>query len=221
MSVDRAGLKTKQLRQRSNCQACVLASCVGRSHGVKYSSQPPAVAAAAAAAGAAVTAYGLKMAGCSSPTTLLSLLLLLLLLALLLLLVVVAQGLNMAIADLQRLSGKKDENKQSADHSHTVVDNLRSRLKDATLQFKDVLTMRTENLKVGPDHCTRGSVCAAGAAGRGLCTTVVGALVPQNRVPALETLQLGQRAVLAVRSEQLPSVNGIRSGGCTCAIRTT
>jgi hypothetical protein len=45
-------------------------------------------------------------------------------------------------------AGRKDENKQSADHSHTVVDNLRSRLKDATLQFKDVLTLRTENLKV-------------------------------------------------------------------------
>jgi len=58
------------------------------------------------------------------------------------------QGLNMAIADLQRVSGKKDENKQSADHSHTVVDNLRSRLKDATQEFKEVLTMRTENLKV-------------------------------------------------------------------------
>lgn len=59
------------------------------------------------------------------------------------------QGLNMAIADLQRLSGRKDENKQSLDHSHTVVDNLRSRLKDATQEFKDVLTLRTENLKVG------------------------------------------------------------------------
>lgn len=59
------------------------------------------------------------------------------------------QGLNLAIADLQRVSGKKaEDNKQSADHSHTVVNNLRSRLKDATQEFKDVLTMRTENLKV-------------------------------------------------------------------------
>lgn len=59
------------------------------------------------------------------------------------------QGLNMAIADLQRISGKKaEDNKQSADHSHTVVNNLRTRLKDATQEFKDVLTMRTENLKV-------------------------------------------------------------------------
>jgi syntaxin 5 len=59
------------------------------------------------------------------------------------------QGLNMAIADLQRISSKKpDENKQSQDHSHTVVNSLRTRLKDATQEFKDVLTMRTENLKV-------------------------------------------------------------------------
>lgn len=59
------------------------------------------------------------------------------------------QQLNNAIAELQRLSGKaKDENKQSLDHSHTVVDNLRSRLKDTTQEFKEVLTLRTENLKV-------------------------------------------------------------------------
>jgi len=58
------------------------------------------------------------------------------------------QGLNFAIADLQRISrAKADENKQQQDHSHTVVDNLRSRLKDATQEFKDVLTLRTENLK--------------------------------------------------------------------------
>lgn len=58
------------------------------------------------------------------------------------------QALNSAIADLQRLSSRsRDENKQSQDHSHTVVDNLRSRLKDATQEFKDVLTVRTDNLK--------------------------------------------------------------------------
>eukprot|EP00879_Flechtneria_rotunda_P018666 GHRR01019589.1.p1 GENE.GHRR01019589.1~~GHRR01019589.1.p1 ORF type:complete len:236 (+),score=84.89 GHRR01019589.1:552-1259(+) len=59
------------------------------------------------------------------------------------------QGLNLAIAELQRVSAKQaDDNKQSADHSHTVVDNLRTRLKDATQAFKEVLTLRTENLKV-------------------------------------------------------------------------
>lgn len=62
-------------------------------------------------------------------------------------------SLNSAIADLQRLSSKapKEGNppgsKQALDHNHTVVDNLRSRLKDATLEFKDVLTLRTDNLK--------------------------------------------------------------------------
>ncbi len=60
------------------------------------------------------------------------------------------QGLNSAIADLQNFSsmGKTNGNKQSSDHSHTVIDNLRARLKDATKEFKDVLTMRTDSLKV-------------------------------------------------------------------------
>lgn len=75
-------------------------------------------------------------------------------------------------------AGKKDENKQSADHSHTVVDNLRSRLKDATQEFKDVLTLRTENLKVGVGWGAGGMWArrrrrrAAGAAGAaGVCVT--------------------------------------------------
>eukprot|EP00877_Chromochloris_zofingiensis_P008633 jgi/Chrzof1/4022/Cz13g17160.t1 len=59
------------------------------------------------------------------------------------------QGLNAAIGELQRISTKKpDESKQAVDHSHTVVDNLRTRLKDATQEFRDVLTMRTDNLKL-------------------------------------------------------------------------
>ncbi|KXZ41814.1 hypothetical protein GPECTOR_274g716 [Gonium pectorale] len=61
------------------------------------------------------------------------------------------QALNNAIADLQRVSarGRGDDrgNKQVADHSHTVVDNLRTRLKDATATFRDVLTARTDSLK--------------------------------------------------------------------------
>lgn len=59
------------------------------------------------------------------------------------------QGLNQSIADLQRIAaGNRDGNKQSSYHSTTVVDNLRSRLKDTAKEFKDVLTMRTDNLKV-------------------------------------------------------------------------
>jgi syntaxin 5 len=57
------------------------------------------------------------------------------------------QALNQTISDLQTFSGG-GPNKQSADHSHTVVDNLRARLKDATKEFKDVLTLRTDSLKV-------------------------------------------------------------------------
>ncbi|PNW71236.1 hypothetical protein CHLRE_16g692050v5 [Chlamydomonas reinhardtii] len=61
------------------------------------------------------------------------------------------QGLNNAIADLQRVSarskGEDRGNKQVSDHSHTVVDNLRSRLKDTTATFRDVLTARTDSLK--------------------------------------------------------------------------
>merc|ERR1719247_958991 len=59
-------------------------------------------------------------------------------------------GLNRAIEDLQQLSAKNRDgsyNKQINAHSTTVVDNLRTRLKDATKTFKDVLTLRTENLK--------------------------------------------------------------------------
>jgi syntaxin 5 len=58
------------------------------------------------------------------------------------------QTLKTAIAELERVSGRsRDENKQTLDHSHTVVDNLRARLKDTTLEFKEVLTLRTDNLK--------------------------------------------------------------------------
>jgi syntaxin 5 len=57
------------------------------------------------------------------------------------------QALNQAISDLLTFSAGGG-NKQSADHSHTVIDNLRTRLKDATKEFKDVLTLRTDNLKV-------------------------------------------------------------------------
>ena len=57
------------------------------------------------------------------------------------------QALNQSISDLQTFSGG-GPNKQSADHSTTVIDNLRNRLKDATKEFKDVLTLRTDNLKV-------------------------------------------------------------------------
>ncbi len=63
------------------------------------------------------------------------------------------QSLNAALNELQRVSargkggGQQEDSKQSLAHSSTVVDSLRTRLKDATEQFKGVLTVRTENLK--------------------------------------------------------------------------
>ncbi|GLJ41619.1 hypothetical protein SUGI_0861400 [Cryptomeria japonica] len=61
-------------------------------------------------------------------------------------------ALSSAIADLQVLCDSQNVSgnisKQTTEHSITVVDNLKNRLMNATKEFKDVLTIRTENLKV-------------------------------------------------------------------------
>ncbi|KAL3633459.1 Syntaxin-32 [Castilleja foliolosa] len=61
-------------------------------------------------------------------------------------------ALNSAVVDLQLLSSSRNESGQTstdtATHSTTVVDDLKNRLMGATKEFKDVLTVRTENLKV-------------------------------------------------------------------------
>ncbi|KAJ4951694.1 hypothetical protein NE237_028526 [Protea cynaroides] len=61
-------------------------------------------------------------------------------------------ALNSAVVDLQLVCNSRNENGSiSADttsHSTTVVDDLKNRLMSATKEFKEVLTMRTENLKV-------------------------------------------------------------------------
>ncbi|XP_065850471.1 syntaxin-32 [Euphorbia lathyris] len=61
-------------------------------------------------------------------------------------------ALNSAVVDLQFLCNSQSESgSMSTDtttHSTTVVDNLKNRLMSATKEFKEVLTMRTENLKV-------------------------------------------------------------------------
>ncbi|CAK9204087.1 hypothetical protein BDL97_14G053000 [Sphagnum fallax] len=61
-------------------------------------------------------------------------------------------ALNAAISDLQVLCDSRNEaanrTKHSSEHSTTIVDDLKSRLMSTTKDFKDVLTMRTENLKV-------------------------------------------------------------------------
>lgn len=63
------------------------------------------------------------------------------------------QGLNIQIVDLQSMHGSgADGNKQSANHTHTVVDNLRLRLKDTTKEFQEALTIRNDNLKSQTDR---------------------------------------------------------------------
>ncbi|KAG2306872.1 hypothetical protein Bca4012_084167 [Brassica carinata] len=60
-------------------------------------------------------------------------------------------SLNSALIDLQAVrNSHNDERTISRDtttHSATVVDDLKNRLMDTTKEFKDVLTLRTENMK--------------------------------------------------------------------------
>lgn len=74
-------------------------------------------------------------------------------------------ALNAAIADLQMLCESQTDssgrNRHTSEHSTTVVDNLKSRLMSTTKEFKDVLTMRTENLKV---HENRRQLFSSGSA---------------------------------------------------------
>ncbi|KAM4074774.1 hypothetical protein ACB094_10G119500 [Castanea mollissima] len=61
-------------------------------------------------------------------------------------------ALNSAVVDLQFLSNSRNESgnisSDTTSHSTTVVDDLKNRLMSTTKEFKEVLTMRTENLKV-------------------------------------------------------------------------
>ncbi|KAG8375523.1 hypothetical protein BUALT_Bualt10G0108600 [Buddleja alternifolia] len=61
-------------------------------------------------------------------------------------------ALNSAVVDLQFLSNSRNDSgnvsSDTTSHSTTVVDDLKNRLMSATKEFKEVLTMRTENLKV-------------------------------------------------------------------------
>ncbi|KAH7510646.1 hypothetical protein FEM48_ZijujUnG0104800 [Ziziphus jujuba var. spinosa] len=61
-------------------------------------------------------------------------------------------ALNSAVVDLQLLCNSRNESgnisSDTTSHSTTVVDDLKNRLMSATKEFKEVLTMRTENLKV-------------------------------------------------------------------------
>ncbi|KAK4364959.1 hypothetical protein RND71_016317 [Anisodus tanguticus] len=59
-------------------------------------------------------------------------------------------ALNSAVVDLQLHSNARNEsgNSDTTSHSTTVVDDLKNRLMTTTKEFKEVLTMRTENMKV-------------------------------------------------------------------------
>ncbi|KAK6129723.1 hypothetical protein DH2020_036524 [Rehmannia glutinosa] len=61
-------------------------------------------------------------------------------------------ALNSAVVDLQFLCSSRNESGQistdTTTHSTTVVDDLKNRLMSTTKEFKEVLTKRTENLKV-------------------------------------------------------------------------
>ncbi|KAK3041628.1 hypothetical protein RJ639_001438 [Escallonia herrerae] len=61
-------------------------------------------------------------------------------------------ALNSAVVDLQLVCNSQNESgnisSDTTTHSTTVVDNLKNRLMSTTKEFKDVLTMRTENMKV-------------------------------------------------------------------------
>ncbi|KAL4320115.1 hypothetical protein GQ457_18G004000 [Hibiscus cannabinus] len=61
-------------------------------------------------------------------------------------------ALNSAVVDLQLFCNSRNEgggvSSDISSHSTTVVDDLKNRLMSATKEFKEVLTMRTENLKV-------------------------------------------------------------------------
>uniref|UniRef100_A0A5B7B8E0 Putative syntaxin-32-like n=1 Tax=Davidia involucrata TaxID=16924 RepID=A0A5B7B8E0_DAVIN len=61
-------------------------------------------------------------------------------------------ALNSAVVDLQFICHSRNENgnisSDTTNHSTTVVDDLKNRLMSTTKEFKEVLTMRTENLKV-------------------------------------------------------------------------
>ncbi|KAK4277116.1 hypothetical protein QN277_015165 [Acacia crassicarpa] len=61
-------------------------------------------------------------------------------------------ALNSAVVELQLISNARNDNgnisSDTTSHSTTVVDDLKTRLMSTTKEFKEILTMRTENLKV-------------------------------------------------------------------------
>ena len=101
------------------------------------------------------------------------------------------QALNQGITDLQTFLGGAG-NVQSAHHSNNVVETLRNRLKDTTKEFKDVLTLRTDNLKV---HEERKSIFSSSD----------GKTVPQGLQPGASFLPQRQSQIRSTTAmEQQP-----------------
>lgn len=107
-------------------------------------------------------------------------------------------ALNAAISDLHLLCNSQSESsglsRQSSEHSTTVVDNLKSRLMNTTKEFKEVLTMRTENLKV---HENRRQLFSANA--------------PKDRNPFVRQRSLAFNNTRASSSSAHPWANGSTS----------
>ena len=98
-------------------------------------------------------------------------------------------GLNGALAELAAVGGRGGGgggDGHARAHSHTVVDSLRSRLKDAATQFKGVLDARQAALAAGADRRARFSAPTAAAAG----ASGAGALPPRP-APALSGARAG------------------------------
>lgn len=126
------------------------------------------------------------------------------------------QALNQAISDLQTFSGG-GPNKQSADHSHTVVDNLRSRLKDATAAFKEVLTQRTDNLKAHQERKSMFSTEPSGSGGpsrQPLFSQPGASFLPPNARNPLGAVRGGMQGGIGSSGEEgAPLLGGGAGGG--------
>ncbi|EOA30951.1 hypothetical protein CARUB_v10014096mg [Capsella rubella] len=110
-------------------------------------------------------------------------------------------ALNTALIDLQVFrSSQNDEGNNSRDRdkttfSATVVDDLKNRLMDTTKEFKDVLTMRTENMKI---HENRRQLFSSNAS-------------KESTNPFVRQRPLAAKAAAASESAPLPWANGASS----------
>jgi len=130
-------------------------------------------------------------------------------------------ALNGALSELQGQATQRGGSKESGDHSVTVVDALKGRLMGATKEFRDVLTVRQEAIKV--HHNRRGlfSALPEGESGGGgalalrrpggsLQSSGPGGLPTHSRgglqTQALLAAPPAQDAYLASRAEALQQV---------------